>query len=86
MAATAEHPSLLSLEVVVNTGQEQPAAGGLQRRAWMEELEHHERAHAHQERGEWTDEDPLRARTELGPDAVFVAPSSKDNFVRRGKE
>lgn len=52
----------------------------------MEELEHHERAQAHQERGEWTDEDPLRARTELGPDAVFVAPSSKDNFVRRGKD
>lgn len=83
MAAVAEHPKLLVLAVAVNTGQDEPPAGGLQRRAWVEELELPAQRQVHREPGESMGEVPHRGRTELGHDPLFFGPSGTHKFVRR---
>lgn len=83
MAALADHPKLLVLAVVVNTGQDEPPAGGMQRRAWVEELELPAQRQVHREPNESTGEVPHRGRIELGPEPLFFGPSGTYKFVRR---
>ena len=83
MAVVGVRPKFLVVAVAVNTGQDEPPAWGLQRRARVEELELPARMQVHREAGELTGEVPHRNQTDLSPDLAIFEPSCTQNFVRR---